>query len=97
MMVDQSLWAKPVMIAPTATLKEAADKMAETDRSMLPVGTYEGLEGIITERAIMVGAVSQGKDPKREKVSDHMTRNVFLYDEDDTACPLPPRATEQVG
>jgi len=88
MMTQHSMWAKPVVIPPTATLKEAADKMAETDRTVLPVGTYDGLEGVITERDIMVSAVSLGKDPKREKVGDHMTRRVFLSEEENS-CGLP--------
>jgi len=88
MMANQSIWAKPVVIPPTATLKEAADKMAETDRTMLPVGTHDSLEGVITERDIMWTAVSLGMDPKREKVRDHMSRRVFLCEDDH--CPIPP-------
>ncbi|HBR69702.1 MAG TPA: CBS domain-containing protein [Rhodospirillaceae bacterium] len=73
----------PVLIGPDATLYEAAQKMKEIDCGMLPVGTDKKLEGIITDRDIIIRAISQGKDPKKECVKDYMTKNVYACNEND--------------
>ena len=74
----------PVMIDPETTLKEAAQKMEELDCGILPVGTKDEQEGIITDRDIVIRAVSRGKDVNTEKVKDYMTADVCCCSADDT-------------
>lgn len=74
---------EPVMIAPDASLKQAAEKMKSVDCGILPVGTKDKLIGIITDRDIVIRALSGGKDPSKEKVSDYMTGKVHCCSEDD--------------
>lgn len=72
-----------VLIAPSTTLKEAAVRMREIDCGVLPVGSADHLEGIITDRDIIIRAISKGKDTLTEKVKDYMTTPVFSCNEDD--------------
>ena len=74
----------PVLIAPQATLKEAAVKMRDVDCGVLPVGTKSDLKGIITDRDIVIRAVSGGKDPAKETVEHYMTTQAYFCREDDT-------------
>ncbi len=72
-----------VRISPDATLQEAGKKMQEVDCGILPVGNGSKLEGIITDRDIVIRAVAQGKNPAKEKVRDYMTREVHICKESD--------------
>ncbi len=75
----------PQMIAPTATLKEAAQKMEKIDCGVLPVGEKGNVEGMITDRDIVLRAVAKGKDVNVEKVSDYMTADkICCCEESDT-------------
>jgi CBS domain-containing protein len=71
------------IISPEATLAEAARKMKDLECGILPVGDKNSIEGIITDRDIVVRAISEGKDPAKEKVSDHMTTDVCYCGETD--------------
>jgi CBS domain-containing protein len=75
----------PIIISPDSTLKEAAEKMASIKCGALPVGTPDKLEGVITDRDIVVRAVAKGKDTGRELVRDYMTPEVHTCKMDDTA------------
>lgn len=71
-------------ISPDATLKEAAQKMASVECGSLPVGTKDNLQGMITDRDIVVRAVAMGKDITKEKVRDYMTPQVCACHENAT-------------
>ncbi len=74
----------PTLIKPHMTLKEAAAKMRDVDCGVLPVGTEDRLQGMITDRDITVRAVAKGKDPEKERVGDYMTEHVYACNEEDT-------------
>ena len=82
--VKDFMTSEAVLIAPAATLKEAAVKMKAVDCGVLPVGTPDDVQGIITDRDIVIRAVSKGKDITKEKVKDYMTTQVFGCNENDT-------------
>lgn len=84
LLVKDLMWSEPAVIAPDATLREAAAKMEEVDCGVLPVGTDSRIEGIITDRDIVIRAISKGKDPATEKVSSYMTAMVHSCKETDT-------------
>jgi CBS domain-containing protein len=71
-------------ISPESTLREAAQMMESVDCGVLPVGSLEKPEGIITDRDIVMRAVAKGKDTNNEKVRDHMTKDVCCCSENDT-------------
>ena len=74
----------PELIAPDATLEEACRKMKDVDCGALPVGSEEKLEGIITDRDIIVRAIAMGVDPAIAMVADYMTPDVYDCREDDS-------------
>lgn len=82
--VKELMTPHPEMISPNATLQQAAKKMEAVNCGALPVGTENGLKGIITDRDIVIRALAQGKAPAIEKVSSHMTEQVFGCSENDT-------------
>ncbi len=73
----------PVFISADATLQEAAEKMKTVDCGVLPVGTPKQIEGVITDRDLVIRAMSRGKDPSKEKVSSYITKHVYACNEDD--------------
>ena len=67
----------PEFISADATLEEAAEKMSKIDCGVLPVGDEDNIEGIITDRDIVIRAIAKGKDPANETVKTHMTKVVY--------------------
>jgi predicted transcriptional regulator len=74
----------PIIIPASTTLKEAAQKMKSVDCGVLPVGTWDNLEGMITDRDIVIRAVAEGVDITSAQVRDYMTSDVFYCSESDT-------------
>lgn len=70
-------------IAPDATLREAAQMMAETDVGMLPVANEDRLVGILTDRDIAVRAVAAGRGPDAP-VQETMSPEIkYCFEDDD--------------
>lgn len=70
-------------ISPTATIREAAQTMAEIDAGVLPVANDDRLVGMITDRDIVIRAVAAGLDPDtpvREAMSPEIK---YCYEDDD--------------
>lgn len=57
------------------TLAEAARVMRDTDTGVVPVVSGAVLEGVITDRDIVIRAIADGADPSRALVQDYLTRN----------------------
>jgi len=76
--------SNPASISADSSLKEAAKKMESVDCGVLPVGTGDEPEGVITDRDIVLRAVAKGKDVTKEKVRDYMTSQIVFCNEDDT-------------
>ncbi len=51
-----------ILVAPTATLREVADRMADDAIGAVGVGSGDELVGVLTERDV-VRAVASGRDP----------------------------------
>lgn len=72
------------IINPNDSLKDAAEKMRTLNVGPLPVCDGDRLKGIITDRDIVVRAVSQGMDPNKTQVSQAMTDEIeYVYENDD--------------
>lgn len=69
------------VIAPEASIYEAAEKMSHLDIGPLPVCDGEHLVGMLTDRDITVRAVA-GRDPLTTLVRDVMTPDVVYGCED---------------
>jgi CBS domain-containing protein len=70
------------VIAPDASIYEAAEKMSHCDIGPLPVCEGDRLIGMLTDRDITVRAVAAGRDPRTTHVRDVMTPDV-VYGFDD--------------
>jgi CBS domain-containing protein len=82
--VKELMCKNPDFIASDSSLREAAQKMESLDCGVLPVGEEESLEGVITDRDIVLRAVAKGKDTSKEKIKDCMTKDIFFCHPDDT-------------
>lgn len=81
--VKELMTAHPVSITATATLQEAALLMKKIDCGALPVEAGDKVCGIITDRDIVLRAISAGKNPAKEKVQDHMTPHAYACRDND--------------
>jgi CBS domain-containing protein len=70
------------VIAPDASLRDAARLMRDLDVGMIPVCDGERLVGTITDRDIAVRAVAAGRDPNQTLVRDAKTDDVIYCFED---------------
>jgi len=70
------------VIAPEASIYEAAEKMSHLDIGPLLVCDGERLVGMLTDRDITVRAVAAGRDPRMTHVRDIMTPDVVYGFED---------------
>ncbi len=72
------------VVRPDDTLQEAAKKMRSRDVGFLPVCDGERLVGALSDRDIAIGAVAQGKDPRKTKVKDLARSDVcWCFDDQD--------------
>ncbi len=69
------------------TVDEAARRMAEGDFGMLPVCNGEGrLQGVVTDRDLVVQVISEGRDPSTTTVADLLSQaEVVTIGADDPA------------
>ena len=70
------------VIAPEATIREAAETMRHLDIGPLPVCEGERLVGMLTDRDMTVRAVAEGRDPVTTLVREVMTPDVIYGFED---------------
>lgn len=70
-------------VSPQTTLQEAAARMKTLDVGPLPVCDGDRIEGMVTDRDIVVRGIAEGRDPRTTKVSDVMTRDVVTCKESD--------------
>ena len=70
-------------VSPQTTLQEAAARMKTLDVGPLPVCDGDRIEGMVTDRDIVVRGIAEGRDPRTTKVSDVMSRDVVTCAEND--------------
>jgi CBS domain-containing protein len=70
-------------VDPSTTVQEAATQMAELDVGAVVIGTAEKLEGILTDRDIILRVVVDGRNPAEVLVRDVMSSTVFGCTADD--------------
>jgi CBS domain-containing protein len=72
-------------IRPEDTVQEAARLMSDIDAGALPVGHDGVAEGMLTDRDIIIRAVSEGLDPKVATVREVMSADPVVCREEDEA------------
>jgi len=83
MLVKDIMSRKPEFLPPTATLKQAADKMYSHDYGFIPIGENDRLIGVVTDRDITIRGVAKGKDPAKSTLRDVMSEGVTYCFESD--------------
>lgn len=82
--VKDYMTKNPEMVSSSTTIREAATKMESLNTGSLPVGNEEKLEGFITDRDIVVRAVTEGFDTETVTIDKIMTDKVlYCYEDND--------------
>jgi CBS domain-containing protein len=72
------------LVSPEATIQEAAVCMAELDVGAILVGADGKVEGVLTDRDVLLRVVVAGSDPKSVRVRDVMSsERLFTCRDDD--------------
>ena len=82
--VKDLMTCDPEVISPDATVEGAAKRMQELNCGMILVGTEHNLDGVITDRDIIVRVIAEGKDPAEESVEDYISNPLYTCAETDT-------------
>lgn len=80
--VKEYMTCNPVIISPEYTLEEAAVKMEKVDCGIFPVGTEEHIQGMITDRDIIVRGLAKKKSAAQTRVKELMTKQAYSVLED---------------
>lgn len=72
-------------ISPDMSVQDAAVCMAELDVGALLVGSTGAVQGILTDRDILLRVVADGLDPAGVQVREVMSSTLFVCREDDEA------------
>ncbi|HEY5892544.1 MAG TPA: CBS domain-containing protein [Chthoniobacterales bacterium] len=73
------------VVAPQATLFEAAQRMRELDVGALPVCDGNRLVGMLTDRDLTIRSVAEGRDPRNAQVRDAMSADItWCFDDQDS-------------
>ena len=98
MQVRDAMTESVVTVDPTAPVGEAARIMRDSNVGTLPVrrsGSNE-IEGMLTDRDIVVRCIAARLDPEITPVEDIMTKElVYCYDDEDVSAAA--RAMQQEG
>lgn len=84
MKVKEIMSKKIKFIHPHAHVSEAAKLMREKDIGMIPVGEDDHLEGVVTDRDIVIRALANGMDLEKVTIREIMTPNCHYCFEEDT-------------
>ncbi len=83
MKLSEVMTRKVEFVAPSQSLREAAQKMRLFDVGPMPVCEDGRVVGMITDRDITVRAVAEGRNPETTQVNEVMSPNVSYCHEDD--------------
>lgn len=71
-------------VEPSASVQAAATQMAELDVGAVFVGSPEALEGVLTDRDIILRVVVEGRRPGEVTVREVMSATLYTCKEDDS-------------
>lgn len=82
MLIKDMMTRNVEVIDPNATVQEAAKQMKSLDVGSLPVCDGKQMQGMITDRDIVVRALANGRDVAQTKVREIMTDNLYYCFDD---------------
>lgn len=77
MKVSDAMHRKADWASADTPIAEIARMMAKDDIGAVPIGDNDRLVGMLTDRDIAVRVVAEGRDPKRTRAADVMTKGVI--------------------
>jgi len=77
MQIRDIMSPKVDLIAPGASMVEAATRLRDDGIGALPVGENDRLVGMITDRDIAIRGVAARKSPENATVRDLMSEGIF--------------------
>lgn len=84
MLVKEIMSEKPDSLTENSTLTQAAEEMQKHDFGFIPIKRDNQVVGVVTDRDIIIRAISKGKDPNKTILRDAMTKDIhFCHEEDD--------------
>ena len=83
MKILEIMTSDPELIDPTASIRDAAQRMKNEDIGALPVGENDRLIGMVTDRDIALRAVAEDRSPSSTTVRDVMSEKIYYCFEDD--------------
>lgn len=95
MNIKEVMNPKTELVSTSTTLKEAAEKMAQSGVGFLPVGDNDELKGTLTDRDIVLRAVGKGKDAANTTVKEVLTSKVLYCRDDQDAEEVARNMSEQ--
>jgi CBS domain-containing protein len=97
MKLRQIMSPNPVCVTPQTPLVEAARQMEKIDCGFLPV-THEGrIEGVITDRDIVVRGLAHGRNPDRTTVRECMSPSpLHCFEDDDVSVAVRAMENRQI-
>lgn len=79
--------SEPIRLTADATVRDAIDRMVAGHRAAVVVVDAAGrLEGIFTERDVLIRVLGQGRDPDRTPLAEVMTREPEALAPSDRIC-----------
>lgn len=90
MTTARDLMSSPAQVlAPTASVLDAAQALAANDVGSMPVVDDQGvLVGVVTDRDLVVRGLAEGIDPVRGTVADVLTETVVVVNADDDVAAI---------
>lgn len=77
MQVKEVMTDKVRAVGADATVRQAAEEMAQTDIGVLPIARDRKLVGMLTDRDIVVRVLGQGRNPDTTTVGEVMSSDIF--------------------
>lgn len=83
MNISEIMSEKPAYLSKSDSVQKAAQRMKELDCGFLPVGDNDRLDGVITDRDIVLRCVAEGRDVTTIKAGDILSDRVLYCAQDD--------------
>ena len=83
MQVKELMSDKPQYLSKQDTVQKAAQIMKKLDCGFVPVGDNDRLNGVVTDRDIVLRCVAEGNNPAHAECGDIISNKVLYCFEDD--------------
>lgn len=83
MNISELMTKKPTILEENATVLDAIKKMKAVGCGMLPIGDIKHIKGVVTDRDIMMRAVTMHKDLSSIPIKEIMSKKIIFCYEDE--------------